>query len=209
MLLVTDRKLLEGYREGCPKAYERIFDHYAERVTEWLRRGFRFQSKGTFSRFFGFDSADQIHDATHEIFLKVFEERTRLAYSGIKPFEGYLFVITRNTVIRRIRHANGRKWVQELDRLSDENPSPDEVIESREAQQEVVTFLKTLSEDERSLVSLRFEENKSQEAAGKHLGWSRKKVRRAEDSIRRRMVRFLRRARTTFELNEVYSDGAL
>ena len=69
----------------------RKFGNLVERLREPARQ-----------RFDGFRSAVDVHDVVHEVFRRAFEPRAREAYSGLTPFPGYLFVITRNVVLRRL-----------------------------------------------------------------------------------------------------------
>src|SRR5687768_1314470 len=192
MLLVEDRALLDAFRRGERAALEHVFEHYAPRVSRWVTVGFAFSSKGVERRFRGFRSAVDAHDAIHEVFRAAFEERARHGYSGLAPYEGWLFVVTRNVVMKKlgVRELDLAGDV-ELEVLASSDPTPEEIVAREEENQIVRAYLATLSEDERRFVALRFSEQQSQHAVGEALGWSRKKVRICEESIRRGLTRFL------------------
>lgn len=209
MLMLEDRALLRGYREGERPALARVFEHYGPKVSRWVCAGFRYRKGGRMERFEGFRAPYEQHDAISEVFRTVFEEKCRLGYSGLKPFEGYLFAITRNVVLKRLgikpeTSLQDERW----ETLPDQQPSPEEALAQKEERTLVRRFLDALSEEERALVQARFVDQASQANTAEHLGWTRKKVRIREDRVRNKLIRFLKRVRGTGELREVMSDDA-
>jgi RNA polymerase sigma-70 factor (ECF subfamily) len=210
MLLVENRSLLDEFRRGDAAALERVFEHYAPKVAAWVTRGFSYRTKEAERRFIGFRSAADVHDAIHESFRAAFEERARDGYSGLVPYEGYLFAITKNVVLKKLggKHAAETAAESELDALPSRDPSPEDVVAREEERRMVQTFLSGLSDDDRRFVSLRFVDQLSQAKVAEELGWGRKKVRIVEESIRRALTRFMKRARGTAEVKEVLHDDA-
>lgn len=210
MLLVSDRALLDGFRRGETAALERVFDHYAPSVAKWASGGFVLKSRHGSHRFTGFRSAADLHDVIHEVFRAAFEPRARQSYSGLTAYEGYLFIITRNLVAKRMGHRNLEVFEEasKLERIASEEPTPEETAAREEERNIVRAFLTTLDDDQTRFVALRFTEQRSQAEVGEALGWSRKKVRIQEESIRRNLTRFLKRARGTAELKEALHDAA-
>jgi RNA polymerase sigma factor (sigma-70 family) len=206
VLLVENRALLDGYRRGQKQALEQLFEHYGPRVARWVSAGFDYLAGGQRVRFRGFSSPYDQHDAIGEVFRIAFEERSRLNYSGVKPFEGYLFAITRNAVLKRIGQHD--RSVSDEDAIASApalDPSPEEKVAQAEEQALVRRFLGELSEEERAFVELRFSEQLPQLEVAEALGWTRKKVRIREETIRQKLTRFLKRARGTSELVEAAS----
>jgi RNA polymerase sigma factor (sigma-70 family) len=204
VLLTTDRALLDGYRRGDRAALERIFEHYAPAVARWVQGGFTFRSQEGERRFDGFRSAVDAHDAIHEVFRAVFEGSARSSYSGLTPFEGYLFVTTRNVVLKRLRVRDRDRPIESavMEEVPSNEPSPEERVQREEEVQMVRAFLATLDDEERSFVELRFVEQLPQNTVGDRLGWSRKKVRIKEAAVRQALIRFLKRRRGSRELGE-------
>ncbi|MFO0727264.1 MAG: sigma-70 family RNA polymerase sigma factor [Myxococcota bacterium] len=208
--LTQDRALLEAYRRGEKAALERIFRHHGAEVARWASGGFSFKSGEESRRFDGFRSAVDVHDVVHEVFRAVFEERARTAYSGLTPFGGYLFVVTKNVVLKRLSQRDRTRALEPetLEALPDQGPSPEERATEREEAGMVQEYLATLSEEERRFVELRFVDELAQVEVGERMGWTRKKVRIQEASVRQGLMRFLLRRRGTKELTEVQHDGA-
>jgi RNA polymerase sigma factor (sigma-70 family) len=207
VLLIENRALLDGYRSGQREALAAVFEHYAPHVARWISGGFDYLSGGQRVRFRGFSSPYDQHDLIGEIFRLAFEERARLGYSGVKPFEGYLFAIARNAVLKRIGAREPPSIGEEaIASVPAPDPSPEESAAREEERALVRRFLGELSEEERGFVDIRFQEQRSQNEVAEALGWSRKKVRIREEAIRQKLTRFLKRARGTSELVEALSD---
>jgi RNA polymerase sigma-70 factor (ECF subfamily) len=200
--------VLDAFRRGEAAALERVFLHYSPRVAAWVTGGFGYKTKTSARRFAGFRSAADIHDAIHETFRAAFEQRSRDAYSGLVAYEGYLFAITKNVVLRKLGKSEPVVDGEELDELASVEPSPEDLVAREEENQRVREYLATLSEEERGFVTLRFSEQMSQHAVAEKLGWGRKKVRLLEESIRSGLTRFLKRNRGSAEVKEVLHDDA-
>lgn len=211
MLLVENRALLDEFRRGEPAALETVFTHYAPRVAAWVTRGFHYKTKTAERRFAGFRSAADIHDTIHEAFRAAFEERARDAYSGLAPYEGYLFAITKNIVMKKLGAQESVATAtgdEELAAIASRDPSPEELVAGEEEKLIVRNYLESVTEEERKFIELRFTEQLSQIAVAEELGWGRKKVRLVEASIRSGLLRFMKRARGTMEVKEVLHDDA-
>jgi RNA polymerase sigma-70 factor (ECF subfamily) len=206
--LTQDRPALDGYRRGDREVLTRLFEAHGPDVARWVGGGFSFKSGDGRQRFDGFRSAVDVHDVVHEVFRRAFEPRAREAYSGLTPFPGYLFVITRNVVLRRLDKGRREEGLDDasLEALVSDHDSPEERVMRDDEVRMVREFLATLTEDERRFAELRFTEQRAQADVGGALGWTRKKVRLAEESIRERLVRFMLRRRGTRELG--HAEGA-
>lgn len=206
---MEDRRRLEAYRRGERDALASVFDQYAPRVSGWVAGGFAFTSGSERRRFDGFRSAADVHDVVHEVFRRAFEAKARTAYSGLKPFDGYLFVIMRNAVLSRVKRTSlSTCSIDEARELESDEPSPEERVASEEDRAKVRAFLATLTEEERRFAELRFVERLAQVEVGERLGMTRKKVRRTETAIRGALVRHLLRGRGTLEIEEAAHEGA-
>jgi RNA polymerase sigma-70 factor (ECF subfamily) len=199
MLLVQDRPLLQRFRAGERPALARVFEHYSPRVARFLAGGF---GVGSERRFDGLRDRFDLHDAVAETFRKAFEERARLAYDGLGPYEVYLKTIARNLVIDRLRRTAPESLGAAADQLaaaealpgraSEEALSPEQRYQRAELSALLQRFLGGLPRDEARLVSLRFEEGLSQESLAEHMGKSRRWVRDTEVELRRRLLTHLR-----------------
>jgi RNA polymerase sigma-70 factor (ECF subfamily) len=170
-----------------------VFDHYCEVIARYLEQGFLFESAGQQLRFDGLRHRDELHDAVAETFRRAFEERARLAYDGLKPYESYLRAIARNLVLDRLRGRSPSTIGEEATaELADRRASPEELAQRQELARLLELFGNTLDAVEGRFVTLRFEEGLSQQEVAARLKRTRRWVRRTEIDLRRRLLRHLR-----------------
>lgn len=182
---------------------ETVYRHYAPAVARLLSCGFVYQSGGAPAAFRGYRSSFDLEGVLQEVFARAFTERARLAYDGLRPYAGFLRGIARNVVLDQLRRRARRGEV--LDPFDgDERAAwerdqqardPVEDIASRRARELVQEFLGTCDEAERELYELRFGRDLSQQAAADQLGLTRIQIRRRETKLKKRLLKFLKRAR--------------
>jgi RNA polymerase sigma-70 factor (ECF subfamily) len=199
-LLTTDRTLLMGYREGRPEALERVYREYARPLAGYLRQGFSFQSKGSEHYFNGIQTAYDLDNALQEIFMRAFSPAARERYDGLRPFSGYLFAIARNWVI-----DHGRRTRREgvLPILPNTEPShaetdassahPSVASEASELGGLIAGFFVDRPEADKTLYTLRFNEELSQMQVAERMGLTRIQVRRREATLLRDLLGHLKR----------------
>jgi RNA polymerase sigma factor (sigma-70 family) len=198
-LLTEDRELLRAFRDGEAEALDRVYRHYAPRVSRILARGFVYLSGGTPVLRAGLSSAFELEGAVQEVFARAFEERARLSYDGLRPYVDFLVGIGKHVVLQEARRRGSREALGELDdaasaAVAEEAPPPEERLASEQAQQAVRAFLEESCDDrDRKLFQLRFNDDLGQEAAGQALGLTRIQVRRWETKFRTRLLRHLKR----------------
>lgn len=210
MFLMENRDLLDRYRSGEREALSLVFLHYSPSVLKWVSTGFYYRTKDTRARFSGLRSPSDQHDVVSEVFRKIFERGARLGYSGLKPFEGYLFAVARNTILRRVG-VKSPKTVSDdriIDSIPTEERSPEDNVARAQEHALVRRFLEQLGAEDRRFVELRFMEDRSQAKVAETLSWTRKKVRIREEKLRTTMTRYFKRARTTGELEEALVHAA-
>ncbi len=201
MLLLNDRVLLQRFRRGDREAMAIVFHHYADPVARYLQRGFVFESQGRPLRFDGLPSRHDLHDFVFETFRRAFEERARLAYDGLGPYERYLRTISRNLVIDALRSSHQRLRsvpLEEGQATASAEPGPalpeqpEQAALRAELRALLLQVLEQLTVEERQLVALRFDEGLAQEEVAQRLGRTRRWVRTAEEKIRGRLLRHLK-----------------
>jgi RNA polymerase sigma-70 factor, ECF subfamily len=194
--LPDDTVLLASYRRGDRDALNRVYRAYSPRVLRYLSHGFRVRIE-TMSRLARVGPLDL--DAAHqETFLRAFSERARLAYDGLRPFEGFLLAIARSAAVDTLRAAGklSRSSIpledfSEVGSIASEQPSPEDAALEGELHALVDRFLSQLSPTERRFADLRFIERRSQERAGAQLGLSRQEARTRELRLKRALLEFL------------------
>jgi len=195
-LLPDDRALLDAFRRGGRAALTRVYRAYSPRVLAYLSRGFRVRS----DRDNGAARVGPLDlDAAHqETFVRAFSDRLRQAYDGVRPFEGFLFVIARSAAVDTLRSIGklARSSVpldeaHEVHTLPVDRCSPEEAALENELRALVATFLSRLSPEERRFAQFRFVERCSQELAGAALGLSRQEARTREARLKLALAEFL------------------
>lgn len=192
--------LLRGFRQGERAALTQVYRLYAEDVAKTLRGGFSFRAGETTRRFVGYRSAFEFQDALQETFRRAFEPSSRQSYDGLRPFGAYLGTIARNVVLRSFRRSE--LLFPEVDEGSAAAPQtvpadpavmhgPEGDVQREQVRRLVQAFLGELSESERTLMELRFQDGVSQRDAAEQLGMGRQRLRTLEDRLKARFVKHL------------------
>jgi RNA polymerase sigma-70 factor (ECF subfamily) len=103
-------------------------------------------------------------DAAQETFVKAWRNLSK--YDDTKPFRPWVLQIARNTSLDLLRKRRNTTFTalsgdgaqQFEDTLADEEPLPDEVFERKELATEVGSALAQLPERDRSVLTLRYED---------------------------------------------------
>ncbi len=205
-LLLEDRALLDGFRQGRRDALQRVYDHYVDHVAAFLRGGFSFSSKGEGYTFKGCRAPSDLQDMLQETFCRAFAPEARLAYDGIHPYQSYLLTIARNLTIDRFRRQV-REVYEPAGRGSDEGPgggtpggeaepgghTPEAQLLGREVAGLVRAFHESLSAEEREVLRVYFEDEEGQRQAAVKLGLTRHQLRKSIAVLRKRLqVRLVR-----------------
>src|SRR6185503_20472226 len=120
--------------------------HYFPLVERLLRRGFVVHRSVQPSITFALTKPFELENAVQEVFARAFEERTRLAYDGLRPYRDFLFGIAKHVALDELRRRH-RKSGQSADDVDLESipdttePSPDATLEAKEAIGVVNAFL--------------------------------------------------------------------
>ena len=188
-LLQDDADCREAFRRGERSAMTRVYIEYRPFVEMMCCRGV-----GNFRGFFR--PADQ-DDAIQAVFLAAFEERTRLAYDGLRPYGAFLRGVAHN-VLRRMLEK----------RAQFERPVPAEHAgDSGEAGQEEAVvesqaraFARRLRESleepaEREIFDRYFIDGMAEESLAKHTGLTRYRARKIIARLHRRMKQAVRGSR--------------
>lgn len=192
--LPEDIALLAEFRRGEPEALTRVYRAYSPRVMRYLSNGFRVRGDKTSSvaRVGPLD----LEAAHQDTFVRAFSEKARLAYDGLRPFEGFLLAIARSAAVDTLRAAGklSRSAIP-LEDVSEsilsEEASPEDAALESELRTLVGRFLSRLSAEERRFADLRFVERQSQERAGAEFGLSRQEARTREARLKRTFLEYL------------------
>jgi RNA polymerase sigma-70 factor (ECF subfamily) len=197
-LLLEDRGLLDAFRRGDRRAYERVYRAFVKDVFALIRYGFVAGA----ARVPGVSDPALQLDLTQDVFVKAFAEKARLAYDGLRPYRPFVLRIAKNLLIDRARRS-GRELVVDEATLEQESEPIEENIEERlhfeQLRQATRLFLTGESEELRELVRLRFEEERSQYEVADLMKISRRRVRTLEERAQRGLAEALRKQGLTWD----------
>jgi RNA polymerase sigma-70 factor (ECF subfamily) len=170
-----DRLVAEAKR-GDPEAFAGIFDAYAGPIYRFIA-----------SRV---NRPSDAEDLTQLVFVKALEALPRYEARGI-PFGGWLFRLARNAVIDFVRTRHEHSELEAVAERSHGDAGPDEIAIVRQDLDAVGAALKTLTDEQREAIELRFfaglSAREAAEAMGKQEGTVRGLQFRAIAALRREL----------------------
>jgi RNA polymerase sigma factor (sigma-70 family) len=195
-----DRPLLERFRRGERAALAAVYERYVDDVATLARRGFTIESSGHV--YVRGASRDAERELVQDTFLRAFAESARMAYDGLSPYRPYLLRITKNLMIDRHRAAKAHakhvddSGVGDIDALLAANAvlgGADPIQLDWQAQLAATrAYLATLDDETRQIVTLRFEDELSQEEVAAKVGCTRRRVRSVEDRAQAELRAYLK-----------------
>jgi RNA polymerase sigma factor (sigma-70 family) len=187
-IFANDRALLDRFRRGDRAALAAVYEHYVDDVATLARRGFTIESSGhVVVRGAGRDGEYEI---TQETFARAFAEKARLAYDGLQPYRPYLLRITKNLMIDRFRTAQKDARIDpDAEITLGEEPVD---LHWKQLFEAATEYVATLDADHRRLVTLRFEEECSQDETAAQMKCTRRRVRTLEGSVQDGLRRWLK-----------------
>ena len=171
--------MVRGLKDGDPDAFKALFDRYKRQLFYFILGLVR--------------SDDAAEELTHDVFLKVWETRSRLDEE--LSLSGYLHTIARNHVFNHLkRAATERRLSQELLRRSDtaHNPVEDQCITS-EYEQLANQAIAQMPPKRQQVYQLCAQEEQSYEAVATQLDISRDAVKDHMVKARKFLRLFFRR----------------
>src|SRR5512134_3717392 len=171
---VAIERLVAEAQSGDEWAFGLIFDHFHEPVYRFIASRVQRPSDA--------------EDLTQLVFVKVLEALPRYESRGI-PFGGWLFRLARNTVIDFVRTRHEHAELEAVAERAHGDAGPDEIALIRQELDAVSTALRTLTDEQREAIALRFfaglSAREAAEAMGKQEGTVRGLQFRAIASLRR------------------------
>src|SRR5262245_32323512 len=149
--------------------------------------------------------SNEASDVVQEIFLKVF--RNVRGFRGDSSLKTWIFRIALSEILNRLRwwKRRYRYSTVSLDdtkngnsnavQVSDSNPTPHQLLESKEEEVEIQRALGRLSKDHRSIVVLRdiegFSYNEIADVLGISIGTVKSRLARARNDLKKSLIRHL------------------
>ena len=164
-------KLVQRAQKGDKEAYGAIYELYQKKI-------YRFS-------YYMIQNQELAEDITQNTFIKAWRALPSFSLNKNGTIQAYLFKIARNLTIDYQR----KKKEASLEVIEDIMPSDEnleEIVARREEREMVARALKTLDEEERQIVVLRYFEDMSYEEISKVVG-------KNEGAIRVRLHRILKK----------------
>lgn len=168
--------LIQQARQGDAGAISTLYQEFSPAIYRYIM--YRVPAEG------------DAEDLTAEVFLRMVEALPGYQPTGA-PFEAWLYRIAAARVADFYRRR-GRREVSPLsDMLADDEPQPEERLEARIEMDTLREALARLSDDEQTLLLLRFVENKSHREVAEILGKSENAVKTAQYRALTRLAELL------------------
>lgn len=133
---------------------------------------------------------DDAEDITSDVFINMVESLPSFTYTGA-PFESWLYRIASARVADYYRKRNRSDHIELNEQFKSDSLQPEETLISTEEQQLIRDKLKVLSEDQQTLLILRFVERKSHEEVAKVLGKSVSAVKTMQHRALQRLAQLM------------------
>jgi RNA polymerase sigma-70 factor, ECF subfamily len=129
-------------------------------------------------------------DVTSDVFINMVESLPAFTYTGA-PFEAWLYRIASARVADYYRKKNRSEHVELNERLKSNHPQLEETLITAQEQQLIRDKLKNLSEDQQTLLILRFVERKSHDEVAQLLGKSVSAVKTMQHRALQRLAQLM------------------
>ena len=150
-------QLVRRAQQGDTSAVEALYQRYAQSVYRYI--------------YYRVSSTADAEDLTAEVFVKMVEGLPAYRFTGA-PFEAWLYRIAAARVIDHRRRSKRRPQVELTENLADSTMLPEEEIQQAQEINTLRLALGQFSDEEQTLLILRFVERKSHQEVADLMGKS-------------------------------------
>jgi RNA polymerase sigma-70 factor (ECF subfamily) len=133
--------------QGDRRAFEVLYDRYFDRLV-WFARGF-------------LSDEQKAEDAVQEVFMKIIKQPE--LFDNSKKFSTWVYTVTGNTCKNVLRNEQNRQRLmnEQFAPMQDSSTTIAHTVDYQLLKQQIRTLLENLSEKERNIYLLRFEQELS------------------------------------------------
>lgn len=133
---------------------------------------------------------EDAEDITSEVFINMVQSLSSYTYTGA-PFESWLYRIASARIADYYRKNKRRDHVELNEQYKSNSPQPEENLITEQEQEKIRDKLKFLSEDQQTLLILRFVERKSHDEVAQVLGKSVTAVKTMQHRALKRLAQLM------------------
>lgn len=149
--------IIEQAKRGNRNAVAQLYEMFVDRIYRYVA--------------YRVDSDADAEDLTAEVFVKMVEGLPHYTPTGV-PFEAWLYRIASARVIDYRRRATRRPVNELTENISDDNDSPEDLVQTQEEVQEMRHAFTLLNDEQQQVLILRIIERKSHQEVADVIGKS-------------------------------------
>jgi RNA polymerase sigma-70 factor (ECF subfamily) len=176
------QRIIARAQQGDENAVGVIYDTYLDALYRYIR--------------YRVPTTADAEDLTSEVFLSMVKRLPNYRPTGA-PFEAWLYRIASTLIADFYRRAGRRRQVELTERLSDGTPTPEEHAQAKQEIERLRRACQELSDEQQTILFLRFHERRSHEEVARILGKSVNAVRNAQHRALARLATLLGSAEKT------------
>ncbi len=169
------RQVIRQAKRGNNEAISRLYEAYAQLIYRYI--AYRVPESDA-------------EDLTAEVFINMVEGLPKYEYTGA-PFEAWLYRIAAARVADYHRQSGRRKQVELTDNLAESGPHPEERMLRQQELEKLQAAVQQLSEEQQSVIILRFVERKSHDEVAQILGKTVSNVKSIQHRALTRLAKLL------------------
>lgn len=171
---IEEINLIEKAKAGDSEAFEQLYAQFHQPIFTYI--------------YYRVGNQHLAEDLTGDTFVRMVSKLDTYQAND-KPFLAWLYTVAGNLVRDHMRRANLVQWMPLNERDSDEGESVMGQIAQKLKQEQLVSALRELTEEQRDVIVLRFIEGRSIKDVASHLG----KTLTGVKALQRRAINALRR----------------
>jgi RNA polymerase sigma-70 factor, ECF subfamily len=155
--MLSLEQLIKRASDGDQEAVGELYERYVQRIYRYI--AYRVPTIG------------DAEDLTAEVFVKMVESLPSYRFTGA-PFESWLYRIAAARIIDFRRRSTRRPQTELSDSMTTDEPLPEEELQERQEFETLRNALARLSDEQQSVLILRFVERKSHQEVAQILNKS-------------------------------------